>query len=197
MHHGTQLPARPALDAVNQGCALLHQISREAQLVLQEVTFGQVVSAASKVFGTVLPEVDQLQRCANGIALCQRGVVVHAIQMQHQTAHGVGGSSAVIQQRGAVFVALPHAGVDHVLLKSVEQVKQGLCGQMVALNCLAQRAKNSSPSHTGGPIWDKTVLKISTVLAQIVESVVGWFVSFIGDVIGGPRKVVERLNGGS
>ena len=117
--------------------------------------------------------------------------------MQHQTAHGVGGSSAVVQQRGAVFVALTYPGVDHVLLKSVEQVKQGLRGQTVALNCLAQRAKNTSPSHTGGSIRAEAVVQISAVLAQIVEAVVGWLVSFIGDVIGGSREVVERLNGGS
>jgi hypothetical protein len=40
-------------------------------------------------------------------------------------------------------------------------------------------------------------VQISPVLAQIVKAVVRWLVSFIGDVIGGSREVVERLNGGS
>jgi hypothetical protein len=42
----------------------------------------------------------------------------------------------------------------------------------------------------------EAVLKICPVLPQVVESVVGRLVSFVGDVIGGTRKVVERLDGG-
>ncbi len=127
----------PARQAVDQRCTGHHQLAGPGGAVhdqraaggrgvrlqqfsaghapARQVGVGEVVAPARQVHAQVLPEVDELQRGADGVAFRQRLLTAHAVQVQQQPAHGVGGAAAVVQQLGLGGIALGVAGFLHVL----------------------------------------------------------------------------------
>jgi hypothetical protein len=98
----------------------LLQQPRQVEPVALQVGQRHVDAAARQVHAQVLPEVDQLQRAADGVGLAQRRRVADAVQVQQQPPDRVGRAAAVVQQLRAVGVAR----VAHVLLEGVEQGMQ-------------------------------------------------------------------------
>ena len=119
-------PARPG-DRVHQRGARQHQLARPGDTrrparaprrcprrasssigvdaVARAVGERQVEAAARQVDAQVLPEVDELQRGADGVRRAQRRGVVDAVEVQQQAADRVGRAAAVVEQLGAVGVA--------------------------------------------------------------------------------------------
>ena len=71
------------------------------------------MAATRDVHAQVLPEVDELQRRADGVALRQRLCIVHTVEVQQQAAYGVGRAPAIVQQFRAVE-ALPGIEINEV-----------------------------------------------------------------------------------
>src|SRR5690606_9773984 len=99
--------------------------------VLRAVCIGEVVAPAWNVFAQVLPKVDELQRCTDGVTLLQRLLVVHAVQMQQQPANRVGRAAAVVEQLSAVGIGGCIARFFNVLNEGAEQIIQQRHGQLV------------------------------------------------------------------
>ncbi|MNL75045.1 hypothetical protein D3C87_2007840 [compost metagenome] len=76
----------------------------------------------------------------------QRLGIRHAIQVQQQAAHGVGGAAAVVEQLVTVGVALGVAGFFDVLGERAEQVCQQRHRQLVAAQHRLQRHKYAGPA---------------------------------------------------
>ena len=82
------VPARRAGRCIGQRLEAGEVFARQA--VAGAVGQRQVEAPARQVHAQVLPEVDQLQRAADGVALRQRVGVVHAVQVQQQAPDRVG-----------------------------------------------------------------------------------------------------------
>ena len=122
-----------------------------------------------QVLAQVLPEVDELQGRANGIALRQGPGGVHAIKVQQQAADGVGRVAAIVQQLGRVGVGGLRGCHAHVLLKGTKQVGQKWLGQLVGLHLNGQRAEDLRPGGTrqhGGLISSVELVQIFRILLQ-------------------------------
>ena len=208
LHHQPQLPTRPARHPRGQRQALQHQrFGPTAQAANQvacrravgggrqfacadpmrlQVSQRHVVAAARAVHAQVLPEVDELQRAADGVGLLQRHAVVDAVQVQQQPAHRVGRAAAVVQQGGAVGVV----GVAHVLLKRVEQGLQQGQRQGVTLHLHPERGKLGLPARAGrvGPGGG---MQVAPVLRQVGQADLWAGAAFVRQVVGRACKVVD------
>ena len=104
----------------------------------------QVDPADGQVAGHVLPEVGQLQRGAGGVGQAGVLVGVRTGHMEHQMAHRVGRSRAIVHELsiGLVFG-------DRLILH--ERVDQGL--ERVDRNLVASRRSRASATMTGCRAW--------------------------------------------
>ena len=216
LHHQAQLPPRAAGQAVDQGGAMLHAVAspagavgnqargfggalqcvqlRRVGAVAGAVGVGQVMAAAGDVHAQVLPEVDQLQGGADGVAFFQRLRAGHAIQVQQQTAHGVGGAAAIVQQLGAVGVALGVAGFLHVLDEGAEQVVEQRHRQRVRAQHGLQRAEHSGPLRCGRLACGYPG-QFGAVGGKVSEALRGRCVALVGNVVCRAGKGVDGCNG--
>ena len=215
LHDQAQLPARAAGQAVHQGRAAIHggagpvgAVGNQARVfacALQGQQLGlagamegavgtrQVVAVAGDVHRQVLPEVDELQRSADRIALLQRLRVAHAIQVQKQPPHRVGGAAAVVQQFGAVGIAFGIAGFFHILGEGAEQVFEQRHGQLVAAQHALQRQEHIRPAGRGRlPLRNR--VQVGQVGRQVVQAGGRCGVAFIGNVVGRAGKGVDGGN---
>ena len=108
------------------------------------------MATARNVFAQILPEVDQLQCRADGVALRQCLVIMYAVQMQQQAAHRVGGASAVVEQFCAVGIARLVAGLGNVLHEGAEQIVEQVYGQLPLLQLILQGGEDGGPAWLGG-----------------------------------------------
>ena len=155
---------------------------------------GQVVALAGQVAAEVLPEVDELQRGANVVALRQQRGLGDAIQVQQQPPHGVGRQAAVVQQLGVVGVALAAGGAVHVLLKGAQQVVQQVQRQLVRVYVLCQRAKHPGPAGVGALGVLRGMVQGLAVGGQVGQALRGGGIALVGDVVGRAGKPIDGGN---
>jgi RNase P/RNase MRP subunit p29 len=154
----------------------------------------RVPAATGDVNTHVLPEIDQLQRGANLVAFAQRQFIGHAVQVQQQAPDRVGRTGAVVKQLGVSLVAALPAGEMHVLFKRVKQVGQKVQGQLMRVHHLAQRLKHRLPAcahRQPAGAGDQ----IGAVGLQIKQAGGCVGITFVGQVIGGAGKVINRGDG--
>jgi hypothetical protein len=113
----------------------------------------QIEAPARDVHRQVLPEVDELQRGADGVAFGQGRGCAHAVQVQQQAAHRVGRAPAVVQQRGLVGVGGAGVGHAHVLLEGGEQIEQRRLGQLERPHLGGQRPNTCGQRLAAGGWW--------------------------------------------
>ncbi len=216
LHHQTQFPACAARQAVNQRGALFHERARPARVIGQQARGGgrglqrgqrgavhavggavgvcKVVAPARNVHAQVLPEVDELQGGADGVALRQGLGIRHAIQVQQQPPHGVGRAAAVVEQGGAVGVGGAVAGFLGVLHEGAEQVVEQRHGQAMLAQHALQRAEHGGPARAGRRPRGHGG-QLGAVGGQVAQALGRHGVALVGDVIGRARKGVQRGNG--
>ena len=153
----------------------------------------QVVAATGQIHAQVLPEVDELQRGADGVALAQGLLLRHAIQVQQQAAHGVGRAAAVVQQGGHIGVGGAVARHRHVLYEGAEQIVQRLRGQAEGAHLRCQRNKHLRPAGRRR-LALRYGQQVSAVAGQIAQPGGGGRIAFIGQVV---RRAGELVNSGN
>ena len=218
LHHQAQLPASAPGDAVHQWSAAVHQFAGpacqlhdqlaqcqavlallhgdQADTVLCAVSVGEVVTPARNVHAQVLPEIDQLQCAADGVALRQRCGVLHAIQMQQQAPYRIGRAAAVIQQLCPVCIGVGVLGFADVLHEGVEQIVQQLHRQLPLGDGSLQRRKYALPLRC----WRVALGNVGQFFAvglQLSNALGGVGIAFVGNVIRSAGKVVDGCNGGA
>ena len=145
---------------------------------------------ARQIHAQVLPEVDQLQRRADGVGLAQRQRVADPVQVQQQPSHRIGRARAIVQQLRAVGIA----GVAHILLEGVEQGMQPLRRQVMLADRLRQRREHCRPVSAVGSAVEHG-LQVGAVRRQLSSSLRGGCVAFVGQVVGAACKSVQRHHG--
>ena len=113
-----------------------------------------------------------------------------AVQVQQQAPDRVGRAAAIVQQFGLVSVA----GFVHVLLKSAEEVVQQRQWELPLGYLRGQCGKHAGPSTACG-LTLCAGGQIGFVERQVLRSPGGAGVALVGQVVGGPCKVVNRHHG--
>ncbi len=156
----------------------------------QRVGQRHVAATAWDVDAQVLPEVDQLQRRAHGVAAAQERGVVEAMKVQQQAADRVGRAAAVVQQGGAVRVT----GMAGVLLEGVQQRGEQGHGQAVARDHRGERIEHAAPAAGAGAAGGG-VQQVGAVVRQQRLALGGRRVALVGDVVGRAGEPVDGAHG--
>ena len=117
-------------------------------------------------------------------------MVADAVEVQQQAPDRVGRAAAVIHQFGLVGVT----GLVHVLLKSAEQVAQQGQGQLPLADLRGQGVKHSGPA-AGCGLALCAGSQIGFVERQVLRSLGGAGLAFVGQVVGGAGEVVNGHHG--
>ena len=153
----------------------------------------QVIAAACDVATQVLPEIDQLQGRANVVTQCQAGTVVHAVQVQQQATHRVGGAAAIVEQVCVGVVTGAVAAFGDILLKGVKQIGQQPNRQLKLQDHRGQWFKNLRPAAAVGLVAAGGQ-QVGAHFGQVLQALGGAGIALVGNVVGGACKPV---NGGN
>ena len=105
------------------------------------VAQGDVAPPARHIHAQVLPEVDELQGRADLVGHRDEARIPYALEVQQQSANGIGGSAAVVQQLGAAGVH----GVEHVLFEGIQKIVEQRFRQHVTGMGLPQGPEDVGP----------------------------------------------------
>ena len=149
------------------------------------------MAATRNVFTQVLPEVDELQSRANGIALRQCLGIVDAIQMQQQAPYRVGRAAAVVQQVFALGVGGGIACFLDVLNECAQQVVQQRERQLMLLHLVLQRCKDVAPACR---CWRTCgyCVQSAAIAVQGIQALLRAGITFVGNIV---SSACERVDG--
>ncbi|MCY1370728.1 hypothetical protein D9M69_578330 [compost metagenome] len=143
----------------------------------------------------VLPEVHQLQAGADRVGLAHVLRIGGFEQVQHQPAHRIGRTGAVIGQGGVVFVAFDA----DVLLEGGQQVVEGCDGQLVAGDRGRQRLEDAGQFGRAGfrrrAGFGADAMQFGAEHGQLVQPFLVRGAAFIGDVVRGAGEPVDIGHG--
>ena len=148
----------------------------------------QINTAFLPIHSHVLPEVDELESGADAVALRQAERVGVAVEVQEQTADGVGAAAGIVHQLAEVLVA----GFHYVLAEGGEQVVERLKRQLERPDGFV-----CQPPHQLGmrDFARADVLKLGTQAVKLAQAFFLGQIAFVGDVVGSAGEGVDGMHG--